>query len=196
MRGSARRRRWLLAVAFGLAVLPSPVVASLGAGVGASPIVLSHPAQPGHSYQLPTLYVLNTGTEPAYYLVRVQAIGQNQVHPVPTSWVQFGTNHFQLQPRQSLAVPMTLIVPSDAAAGSYRSYLVAGTVPASQTGGVAFGAAAATRLEFTVSPPSGFTFPWPWPWWVYLLLGLVIVVGGGALLLRASGLGIQIERRR
>lgn len=196
MRTSRRWRRWLFAVPVAAGLLPSHALASLGAGVGASPITLAQPAQAGHTYQLPSLYVINTGTDASYYLVRVQAIGQTQAKPVPAGWVQFGRNHFQLQPKQALAVPMTLTVPSDARTGSYRSYLVAGTVPAAQTSGVAFGAAAATRLEFTVVPPSGFTFPWPWPWWVWGIVGLAVVVGGGLLLLRASGLGIQIERRR
>jgi hypothetical protein len=190
------RFAWVAVGAACLALLPVPVAATVGTGVGASPITLAEPAQPGHSYRLPALYVINTGTESSYYMVRVQAIGQSQGKAVPASWIQFGRNHFQLQPKQALAVPITLAVPGNATTGTYRSYLAAGTVPASPTSGVAFGAAAATRLEFTVARPGGFTFPWPWPLWVWLLVVLLVLVGGGLLLLRASGLGIQIERRR
>ena len=164
--------------------------------MGASPITLTQPALAGHTYQLPSLYVINTGTEASYYQVRVQPIGQGKGYPVPAGWIRFGRNRFFLQPKAALPVPITLSIPSNALAGAYRSYLVAGTVPASQTSGVAFGAAAATRLEFTVAPPAGFTFPWPWPWWVYLLPGLVVLAAGSVLLLRLLGLGVQIERRR
>ena len=73
--------------------------------------------------------------------------------------------------------------------------LVAGTMPANQTSGVALGAAAATQLVFTVAEPTGFQFPWPWAWWVWALMGFGLLVGAG-LLLYARGFRLEVERRR
>jgi len=197
--GNAQNREMVLrALALAVLVLaatPVQSLASLGTGVGASPITLARPAEPGKTYQLPSLYVVNTGTEASYYGVRAERISQGSQRPIPPAWVTFAKNHFQLQPQQGIQVPLILTVPGDARPGDYMTNLVAGTMPANQTSGVALGAAAATQLVFTVAEPTGFQFPWPWAWWVWALMGFGLLVGAG-LLLYARGFRLEVERRR
>ncbi len=170
--------------------------ASLGTGVGATPIKLAQTAVPGHTYDLPPLFVINTGTEPSYYAVRVERMSEGPGRPVPQSWVRFGRNRFLLAPQESTPVPMTLTIPADAAPGDYLSNLVAGTVPGGDTAGVALGAAAATRLEFSVGQAVGLHIPWPWPLWVYILVAAAFLFTAGVLLMRLLGVRVQVERRR
>ena len=73
-------------------LLPLRAVASVGTGVGASPIVLSELAQPGHSYTLPQLYVFNTGTEASQYRVHVSRLEEGAQHDVPSGWVDLPTS--------------------------------------------------------------------------------------------------------
>jgi len=78
-----------LAAAMFLGV-PIAAHASVGTGVGASPIVLDRPAEPGHSYDLPKLYLVNTGSELAHYTVRVRRYTPSSAREIPSSWVAIG----------------------------------------------------------------------------------------------------------
>lgn len=170
--------------------------ASLGTGVGASPITLDHPVHPGNSYRLPSLYVVNTGTEPSDYAVHVARLSEGPQRDVPSSWVSIVKPHFHLEPKQATMVPLTLAVPQAAESGDYLTNLVAGTVPPGASGGVALGAAAAGKLTFSVTPSPGIGIPWPWPAGVYLAIALTLLGAGGAALLRRTRLQIQIQRKR
>src|SRR2546423_4045049 len=182
----------------GLAVMAPPIEAeaSLGTGVGASPITLAHPVRPGYTYQLPSLYVVNTGTEGSDYGVHVARLSPGTERDVPVSWVHIGKPRFHLEPNQSTTVPLNLALPDNAPPGDYLTNLVAGTLPPGQTGGVALGAAAAGKLTFTVTPAPGIGVPWPWPLWVYGLIALVLLTSGGIYLFRRSGIRIQVQRKR
>ena len=66
------------------------------------------------------------------------------------------------------------------------------TAPAA---GVNFGAAAATKLEFTITPgpPGGSWLSIPgWTWWV---IGGLVILAAAAFGWRRSGLRIRVERR-
>ena len=61
--------------------------------------------------------------------------------------------------------------------------------------GVNFGAAAATRLEFTITPgpPGGSWLSIPgWTWWA---IGGLVILAAAAFGWRRSGLRIRVERR-
>jgi hypothetical protein len=170
-------------------------LASVGAGVGASPIVLTSIARPGHTYRLPSLYVINTGTVASVYRVRVDRLTPGPELAVPPDWIQFGLNDFLLDPRQTASVPITLNVPANAPPGNYVSDLVAGTVAERAPGSTtAVAAQAATKLMFQVG--SGTSFPWPWPWWAYGLAVLVVVSAAAVFIQRRLGLRFHVERRR
>ncbi len=187
---------------FGLAAgalllgVPTAAGADVGAGVGASPIVLSSVADPGHTYRLPSLYVVNTGTVASAYRVRVERLSRGTGRTVPTGWVHFGRNDLSLGPKESASIPITLEVPANSAAGDYLSDLVAGTMAERASGGGAvIGAQAATKLVFRVSsgPPS---FPWPSPGWAYAVAGTGLATGAAVMAQRRLGLRLRFERRR
>jgi len=182
---------WVWALVASLVfALPAAAFASLGTGVGASPIMLAQPALPGHAYRLPGLYVLNTGTVPSRYQVRVERLSPGGQKTLPADWVTLSQNHFLLRPRHSATVPFTITVPTNAVAGAYLSDLVASTTSARHPGGTAIGAAAATKLGMTVgSPPSSI------PWATIVLAVLAALAGGGTLYgVRRSGLRLRLER--
>lgn len=175
-----------------LLLLPAaPAGASIGVGVGAAPLQLAAAARPGSSYRLPSLYVVNTGTQAGGYLVRVQRLGHLPGRAVPASWVHLGRSGLHLRPRQHTLIPVTLAVPKNAPDGAYRTDLVASTVITRPGHAATLGAAAADQLSFTVDAP-GHGLSWP-PWLTYLLLALA---GAGLLTFaaRRSGLRIQVQR--
>jgi hypothetical protein len=180
-------------VAAGLLLL-SPVVAraDVGAGVGASPVVLGTVAVPGSSYQLPALYVVNTGTVTTTYRVRVQRLSPGPQHAVPAIWVRVEQNDFSLAPKEARSVPLTLSVPPDAALGDYASDLVAGTVNNARGGGAVVGAQAATALQFHVGPaPVGLLLP---PAWLAIAGVLVAALAAAVWVQRSYRFRIQLVR--
>jgi hypothetical protein len=172
-----------------------PAAGDSGAGVGANPIVLSAAAKAGGAYQLPSLYVLNTGTVPSHYRLKVEQFAPRHGRAVPPSWVRFDRNGFMLSPKESTSVKLTLNVPTDAPTGRYSSDLVAGTEAGSGTRDAVASAQAATKLMFTVGIGDGGGFPWPSPWWIYLVVasGLTVIVL--IALQRHYGLRLRVERR-
>ncbi len=171
------------------AASPPGVAAGAGAGVQASPIVLTTPAYPGQTYALPGLYVVNTGDEPSRYVARVEHLASATGLDVPAAWVSFGRNDVPLAPGQWTILPLSLTVPPNAAIGRYGSDLIVATTGGTAQGGTIVGAAAATGLMFSVAPPAtGIDPAW--------LVAVLVAVGGVALLLgrRRLRVHVQIER--
>jgi hypothetical protein len=198
VRGAAARLALasLLLAGTAVAVAPLRASASVGTGVGATPIVLSETAQPGQSYTLPALYLVNTGTETSQYAVRVARLEQGGQRDVPASWIVVPSSAVSLAPKAAANVPLTLKVPADATAGDYMTDVVAGTTAGgSGSPGASLGAQAATQLHFSVGSGSGW-LPWPPPRWAQLALLAVVVIGGLGLGVRRSGFRIHVERSR
>lgn len=180
----------LLAVSMTLS-LPAAAGASLGTGVGASPITLARPAMPGHAYELPGLYVLNTGTERSRYHVRVERLSQGKERTLPAGWVVLARNDFLLGPGRSATIPFTIMIPQNARSGAYLSDLVASTSSPRRAGGTALGAAAATKVGLNVgNAPESV----PWGTIGLAILALLAVLGGSYGVHR-SGLRLKLERR-
>jgi hypothetical protein len=180
----------LLALAMAGAI---PAAGDTGAGVGANPIVLAEVASAGNTYQLPSLYVVNTGTVPSHYRVKVEQFAPRRGLFVPPSWITFDRNGFLLMPKESTSVKLTLAVPSDAATGKYVSDVVAGTEAATRFSGAVAGAQAATKLMFTVGTGRGRGFSWPS--WIYLLIGCGLALIVLIVLQRRFGVRLKVERR-
>ena len=191
--------RWLsagLAVVVGLAAwlgFAGPARASIGVGVQANPVSLSGVAHPGASYALPSLYVVNTGTQAESMTVRVvRRTGPGLA--IPESWIHIGGLSGQLPPKQSASIALELVTPADAEPGNYVSDIVV-TGSTAPVAGVNFGAAAATKLEFKITPepPTGSWFSFPaWTWWV---IGGLVILAAATLGWRRSGLRIRVERK-
>jgi hypothetical protein len=170
--------------------------ASIGVGVQADPVRFSGVAHPGGSYALPSLFVVNTGSQAESISVDVKRLSSGPGQSVPASWIRIGAMSGDLQPRQQALISLELNAPAGAKPGSYRSDIVVTGVPGGSgatAGGVRFGAAAATALEFrlTAGPgPSGWLGISPWKWWLAIVLALLVLLAAG---LRRSGLRIRIE---
>lgn len=189
--GRRRSKAVASALVLGLVVaVPGIADASVGTGIGVNPIRLASRAEPGNSYRLPSLYVVNTGTQAADYLVKVKRLKQGPGRDVPPAWVRFAHTRLRLQPRKTAIIPVRLIVPKQAAHGDYRSNVVVSTYTPRRSGGASLGAAAADELSFTIGSPGGSV--WAQSWFRYLVLVLtatVLVI----LLIRRSGLHLRIE---
>jgi hypothetical protein len=170
-----------------------PASGDTGAGVGANPIVLSAVATAGNAYQLPSLYVVNTGTVPSHYRLKVEQLAPRRGRAVPASWISFDRNDFLLTPKESTSVKLTLTVPADAAAGKYVSDVVAGTEAGTRVSGAVAAAQAATKLMFTVGTGSrrGLRLPW----WFYLLIGCGLALIALIALQRRYRVRLKLERR-
>jgi hypothetical protein len=193
-------RAWLVGGALGALTIASvgasgtvSASASVGAGVGASPITLRVPAQPGQHYHLPGLYVVNTGSKASVYDIDVEELAPGQGRPVPPSWIHFATNHFQLAPNGAASVPITLDVPPGASGGRYASDLVASTAAPRDNAGAVAGVRAATQLVFSVRTSANTT--WGLPRWSYGALAALALTTAGWLFWRRYGFRIHVERR-
>jgi hypothetical protein len=167
--------------------------ADVGAGIGASPISLAQAAAPGGTYALPSVYVVNTGTDTGRFRLRVQRISTGAARTVPVDWVRIGRGELTLGPMQHALVPLTLVLPASAHPGHYLTDLVFGTVSTSSTPGAHVGAQAATKLEFDVKPASAPSSSW----WIWLLMGAAGVLLVVALLAaqRHYRFKVRFERR-
>jgi hypothetical protein len=145
--------------------------ASTGVGIQGNPVCLSVTAQPGHSYPLGTVYVVDTGSDGESLSVRATGTlgGQSapaHSQPFPPSWVSvgyprhdlfFGSSSVSLPAGGDAYLPVTLNVPGNAQPGLYAGNLVAGIAgtPSAGSGMVAgLGAAAGTGLNFSVGVPA------------------------------------------
>jgi len=168
---------------------------SIGVGIQAGPVSLKTAAHPGGSYQLPAVYVVNTGTQDESVLLKIDRISPGHGRTVPPSWVHVSASPVRLSHNQSASLPLQLSVPATAKPGRYFSDVVAhgsGQIAAGQAN---LGVAAATSLDFTVAP-GVVSSPWfrlP-AWWLPALGGL-IVLGAAAFFFRVSGFRVRIERR-
>jgi hypothetical protein len=193
-------RRWLavplaVPVAFAAFSLFLPAAqASVGVGVQATPVRLGNVAHAGGSYALPSVYVIDNGTQPETISVRVERLSKGTGRTVPPSWVQATGPAVRLAPRQSTQIPLELVVPGGAKPGRYLSDIVVSGSAVISTGRANLAVAAATRLEFSVapgSPPGLFPFGPSWMWWAVIgLLVVALAVTG----VRRSGVRIRIER--
>jgi hypothetical protein len=167
---------------------PGFATASIGTGVGASPIVLAHAGHPGHAYSLPGVYVVNTGTVPSIYHVRVERLSPGKESTLPAGWVTIGRNDFRLGAHQATVVPLKLRLPAKASAGSYLSDVVASAMSSRHLGGTALGAAAATKLQLTIAGGAGL----PWTR-IGSIAAAVVLLAAAAWAVRRSGVRLRLE---
>jgi hypothetical protein len=191
-------RRWLavplaVPVAFAAFSLFVPAAqASVGVGVQAAPVRLGSAARAGGSYALPAVYVLDTGTQDESISVRVVRRHGEAGRGVPSSWVRDTGPGLRLSAHQSARVPLELVVPGGAKPGRYLSDIVVSGSAVTSVGQANLGVAAATALEFSVTPgapPAPFLPTWTW-WLLGSLMALGLIVAG----LYRSGLRVDIER--
>jgi hypothetical protein len=186
-----------LAILLGLVILPaSAAEASIGIGIQAGPVRLSSAAHPGGTYQLPAVYVVNTGTAEESVTLKIERISPGTGLTVGPSWIHVSGGAVRLGHNQSARIGLQLSVPSNARPGRYFSDVVAHGSGSLTAGNANLGVAAATGLDFTVAPGAA---PHPWltvPSWLWPALGGLVVIAAAVLWFRSSGLRIRVERRQ
>jgi len=177
-----------------LVAVPQAAHASIGVGIQAGAVRLSGVAHPGESVALPSVSVVNAGTQPESIRIVVQRSPRESGRPVPPSWVRPGTPSVQLAPRHSTRIPLELVVPAGAKPGEYLSDIVAVASGQLSVRGANLGAGAATLLEFRVAPnpAAGFwSSVFTQTLWALLILILLAAV---VFAVRRSGLRVRVER--
>jgi len=177
-----------------LLALPQAAQASVGVGIQAGPVRLSGAAHPGQTVALPSVSVVNAGTQRESIRVVVRRYPRGGGRPVPPSWVRPGMRSVQLAPHHAIRIPLELVVPAGAKPGAYLSDIVAVASGQLSAGGANLGAGAATLLEFRVAPDPAAGFwssvftPTLWALLIVILLAAVVFA------VRKSGLRIRVER--
>jgi hypothetical protein len=181
-------------VAFATLVNPAAAGASVGVGVQGSPVSLATSAHPGMQYSLPPVYVVNTGSEAETISVRVERLSPGSGRFVPPSWVKDAGRPPRLGPHRSSRLSLELLVPIGAASGTYLSDLVVDGSAAISIGRTNLGAAAATKLEFTVAPGHGRGWLALMPPWARGGLAVFLLLLFGVVAFRRSGFRIRVDR--
>ncbi len=191
-----RLRIWLAPLLGALVLLawPAASYASVGVGVQAGPVRLSGAAHPGGRYALPSVYVVNTGTQPESVAIAIQRISAGIGRTVPPGWIAVSSAPVRLAHAQSARIPLSLTVPANAAPGRYFSDVVVKGLAPLSAGGANLGVAAATDLEFTVQRGAVATGGVSVPGWLLPYVVAVIVAGAAAVVLRRTGIRIRIDR--
>jgi hypothetical protein len=172
-----------------------PASASVGVGIQAGPVLLAGAAHPGGSYQLPPVYVVNTGTQQETITIRIERISSGRGRTVPESWIKGTGQSLALSRHQSTRVPLELVVPGTAKPGWYFSDVVVKGSAGLAVGAASRRVAAATELKFTVAPGLA-AGPWlSLPGWLPFVLAGIAVLAAAAYAVRRSGLRIRIERQ-
>ncbi len=134
-----------------------PPAARHGVAVDLASIHVDERVTPGRSYPLPPVRVRNPGTAGTSYAMSLRPGGDHR--ETPSDWLRFTPNTFELASGASQLVAIDLVVPPGAVSGRYSGLLAAQISGALSEehpdgAGATVGAAAATHLEFTVSPAS------------------------------------------
>jgi hypothetical protein len=178
-----------------LAVLavPATAQASVGVGIQAGPVRLDGAAQPGGSYALPDVLVVNTGTSPESVSLSIDRVSTGTGRTVPPSWVH-ANGAVTLGINQSARMPLELVVPPTARPGAYFSDVLVKAGAPNSASGASFDAGAATQLAFTVAP-GPVSAPWfRVPIWVLPGIALVLLIAAAAGLMRRYGVRVRVER--
>ncbi len=164
-------------------VLPLMIFARIGVGVGTGKIEVAEPLKPGGIYDLPSVEVFNTGTEPSDYSLRITYHANRPQMQPPEEWFSFSPSMFHLEPGRSQTVAVKLTLPvKGVKPGDYFCFLEAYPVIETEKGVTVIAIAAAAKLYFTVIPANiwqamyyRFLALWaryvPWSW---IILGLVL----------------------
>ena len=197
-------RTLLVALVVGAVAFPMLTSANIGVGVGAGKIVMSQPLEPGLSYALPALPVLNTGDSSGTFSVSIEYLTDQQDYQPPREWFTIDPLSFTLDATQSRLVNVKLSVPTSARPGHYFAYLEARPVIAGVAGQSSVGVAAAAKLYFVVAPSNAFQ-AWyyktaaflgqyaPWPQVISIVIVATLLL---TFINRFFSLNIHVRRKR
>ena len=181
-----RASRALVAALLAAACLSAaPASADQGVAIDLGRVEITQRLVPGGGYRLPVLGVSNPGDERARYRMTVSYVTDQERREPPEGWFRFSPREFVLAPDETRAVRTGIELPVSADPGDYEALLGAQLVTTGSGGQV--GAAAASRLTFTIEPSSTLQAVWleierffrdhaPWSYVVpALLFGLLLL---------------------
>jgi len=125
-------------------------LAAVGVGIAPGIIRVDEPLLPGGHYNLPSVSVVNTGTEAGDYEMELARMAEQQELEPPAEYIVISPTHFHLEAGASQTVSLSLSIPAKAKPGDYLAYIEAH--PVAGEGGTSVGVAAATKLYFTIRP--------------------------------------------
>ena len=132
------------------------IQAQSGVGIMPGIIRVDEPLLPGGQYKLPSLQVVNTGSEASDYEVELALMAEQKELQPPAEFIILNPRSFYLEPGASQVVSLSLDIPVKTKPGDYLAYVEAHPVATSAGGGMQIGVAAATKLYFTVKPANVF----------------------------------------
>lgn len=161
-----------------LLALPAAATASKGVAVDLGRIEIDQQLTPGGSYRLPVMGVRNPGTERTSYELHASGLQLGGRDAPPENWFRFSPARLTLAPGESRPVKIRIELPTGADPGDYAA-LVGPQIVANGSG-AQVGAAAASRVTFSVEPASSLQAWWlelktlvgdnaPWSWLVPVL---------------------------
>lgn len=132
------------------------IQAQTGVGIMPGIIRVDEPLLPGGRYNLPSLQVLNTGSEASDYGVELASMAEQEELQPPDDFIILSPTSFHLEPGANQVISLSLDIPVKAKPGDYLAYIEAHPVATGGGGGMQIGVAAATKLYFTVKPANVF----------------------------------------
>ena len=132
------------------------IQAQTGVGIMPGIIRVDEPLLPGGRYNLPSLQVLNTGSEASDYGVELASMAEQEELQPPDDFIILSPTSFHLEPGANQVISLSLDIPVKAKPGDYLAYIEAHPVATGAGGGMQIGVAAATKLYFTVKPANVF----------------------------------------
>jgi hypothetical protein len=187
-------------VALCAASLPdAPARAARGVAIDLGRIEIEQKLTPGGSYRLPVMGVRNPGTETTSYELKASPVEVEGREAPPVAWFHFSPAKLTLEPQQTRPVKVRLELPTGAHPGDYVALV--GPQIVTKGDGAQVGAAAASRVTFSVEPATTLGAYWlkvktffsdhaPWLYAVPLVLLLALL----AYRIR-SRFAFRIERR-
>jgi hypothetical protein len=157
-RASAKRQvAGLLAAVLSLAVTHT-AAASKGVAIDLGRIEIEQKLTPGGSYRLPLMGVRNPGTEATMYELKASPVEVDGRKAPPAGWFHFSPAKLMLKPKETRSVKVRLELPTGADPGDYIALV--GPQIATNGSGAQVGAAAASRVTFSVEPATTLGAYW------------------------------------
>jgi hypothetical protein len=194
----SRKTIVVMVLATSLAV-PVAAQATRGVAIDLGRIEIQQKLTPGGSYRLPTMGVRNPGTITTSYALQASALVMKGKDAPPASWFHFSPSRLTLKASETRAVQVRIDLPTGARPGNYVALVGPQIVTTGR--GAQVGAAAASRVTFTVEPATWLQAQWlrvstffsahaPWSY----VLPLAAIFALAAWRLR-SRFALRIERR-
>jgi hypothetical protein len=147
----------LLAAILTLAMAQT-ATASKGVAIDLGRIEIEQKLSPGGSYRLPVMGVRNPGTDTTSYELAASPVEVDGREAPPADWFHFSPARLTLKPKEARAVKVRLELPTGADPGDYIALV--GPQIITKGSGAQVGAAAASRVTFTVEPATWLQAEW------------------------------------